>query len=41
LWLAALRGGFGLPAVQLEYNFARHLLNQQLKTCTVVLFLIC
>ena len=29
LWLAALRGGFGLPAVQLKYIFARHLLNQQ------------
>jgi hypothetical protein len=29
LWLAALRGGFGLPAVQLEYILARHLLNQQ------------
>ena len=29
LWLAALRGGFRLLAVQLIYSFARHRLDQQ------------
>ena len=29
LWLAALRGGFCVPAVQLKYTFAVHRLDQQ------------
>jgi hypothetical protein len=29
LWLAALRGGFRAPAIQLKYTFAVHRLDQQ------------